>query len=151
MSPRISRRHTTVVLIVICMSGLFGTSLLTRGRELRSGELMPRTHKMLSNHVTVNYVNRQGHKLRTYYWSTHHATGRNTDVTDIFNSDIINSGSGINRHLPMDYTFDQTDLRNVKTLRNVRLGHSVNLIVTKLKPEERPSGLQRFYKWLINS
>lgn len=150
MSPRISRRHTTVVLIVICMSAVFGTSLFTRGRDLHSGELMPRTQQMLGNHVTVNYVNQQGHKLRTYYWSTHHATGRDTDVTDIFNSDIIDSGSGINRHIPMDYTFDQTDLRNVKTLRNVRLGQSVNLIVTKLKASERPSGVQRFYKWLID-
>lgn len=150
MVPRISRRHTAVALIFICLSTVFGTSLLSRGRNLQSGELMPRTRQMLGNRVTVNFITRRGRKLRTYYWSTSHASGRDTDVTDIFNSDVLKNGSGINTHIPLDYTFDQTDLRNIKTLGNVRLGQSVNLIVVKQRPEDRSSGLPRVYKWLIN-
>ncbi|MFC6253982.1 hypothetical protein ACFP1H_05230 [Secundilactobacillus hailunensis] len=150
MSPRITRRHTAVILICLCLSTVFGLSLLTRGRNLQSQELMPRTHQMLSNHVAVNFVTQRGRKLKTYYWSTSHSTGRGADVTDIFNSDIIESGSGINDHIPLDYTFDQTDLRNVNTLKNVRLGETINLIVTKLSPADRPAGLQRLYKWLID-
>lgn len=149
MAPRISRRHTAIALIFICLSTVFGVSLLTRGRNLQSGELMPRTPQMLSKHVTVHFITQQGRMLRTYYWSTSHASGRNADVTDIFNSDIIEAGSGINDHIPIDYTFDQTDLKNIATLRNVRLGQSINLIVVKQDPEDRPSGLQRFYKWLV--
>lgn len=105
---------------------------------------------MLSRHVTVNFITQQGRKLRTYYWSTSHTSGRNADVTDIFNSDILEANSGINKHIPLDYSFDQTDLRNVRTLRNVKLGESINLYVAKQRPEDRPVGLARFYKWLIN-
>lgn len=150
MTRRISRRHTVVVLIIICLSTVFGTSLLTRGHDLQSGELMPRTHRMLSNHVTVHFVTQHGQRLKTYYWSTSHATGRGADVTDIFNSDIIEAGSGINDHIPLDYKFDQTDLRNIKTLKNVQLGKSIKLIVTKQDPDERPTGLNRIYRWFIN-
>lgn len=150
MAPRISRRHIAVAITLFCLSTVFGTSLLTRGRNLQSGELMPRTHQMLSRHVTVNFITQQGRKLRTYYWSTSHTSGRNADVTDIFNSDILEANSGINKHIPLDYSFDQTDLRNVRTLRNVKLGESINLYVAKQRPEDRPVGLARFYKWLIN-
>lgn len=149
MTPRISRRHTAVALIIVCLSAIFGLSLLTRGRNLQSGELLPRTHQMLNKHVTVHFVTPQGNRIRTYYWSTSHASGYGSNVTDIFNSDIIEAGSGINDHIPLDYSFDQTDLRNIKTLKNVRLGDSLNLIVVKLPHNERPSGLQRLYKWLI--
>ncbi len=96
-------------------------------------------------------MTQHGKQLKTYYWSTSHASGRGANVTDIFNSDIIESGSGINDHIPLDYKFDQTDLENINTLKNVQLGESIKLIVIKQDPDERATGLNRIYKWLINS
>ncbi|MTV82214.1 hypothetical protein [Secundilactobacillus folii] len=150
MSPQLTRKHHVVgVIIVLCLSVVFGTSLLTRERYAQSGVFLPHSQKMLANHVKVNFITERGRKLKTYYWSTSHSKGRGTDVTDIFNSDIIEADSGLNNHIPIDYAFDQTDLRNIRALKNVRLGETINLVVTKMSPADRPTGLQRLYKWLV--
>lgn len=150
MSPHIAKKkHFVALIILVSLAAVFGISLLTRGRNVQSGEIMPHSQNMMANHVKVNFITQQGRKLKTFYWSTSHSKGRGTDVTDIFNSDIIEANSGLNDHIPMDYTFDQTDLRNIRTLKSVRLGESVNLVVTKMPAADRPTGLQRFYKWLV--
>lgn len=150
MSPQLAKKHHVVaIIILVCLAFVFMVSLLTRDRDGQSGDRLPHSRQMLANHVKVNFVTQQGRRLKTYYWSTSHSKGRGTDVTDIFNSDIIESDSGLNDHIPIDYTFDQTNLRNIRTLKNVRLGESINLVVVKMPQAERPTGLQRLYKWLV--
>lgn len=151
MSPHLTKKHHTVAIVIICcLIGVFGISLFTRQGNLQSKQLMPHTQKMLANHVKVSFVTHRGRLLKTYYWSTSHSQGRDTDVTDIFNSDIIEPNSGINNHIPLDYQFDQTDLKNIKTLRNVRLGSAITLVVAKIDPAERPTGFSRLIKWLVS-
>ncbi|GAA3622292.1 hypothetical protein [Secundilactobacillus similis] len=144
------RRRIIVTIIVSCLVLIFGASLLTREANLQSPSLLPRGKALMNSHVRVRFVTDSGHRLKTYYWSTSHSTGRGTDVTDIFNSDIIEEDSGINDHIPLDYSFDQTDLKNIRTLKSVKLGDTISLTVNKLPQRDRLKGLPRFIKWLVN-
>lgn len=149
ISLRITKkRHVVATIILCCLAFIFGISLLTRESSLQSNLLLPSSKKMLASHVKVCFVTHDNKLLKTYYWSTSHAKKTGSDITDIFNSDIIEAHSGINNHIPMDYQYDQTDLKNVRTLKNVRLGNTIKLVVTKLDSADRPSGVNRLFKWL---
>ncbi len=135
----------TVIIGVIVIA--FGTSLLTRESTLQSEQLLPHGKALMTNHVRVRFVTGAGRLVSTYYWSTAHADGKGTDVTDIFNSDIIESGSGMNNHIPKNYSFDQTNVKNIKSLHNIKLGETVSLVVVKKAANTSQSLWQRIVNW----
>ena len=145
------RRRIIVTIIVSCLVLIFGASLLTREVSLQSPSLLPRGKALMNSHVRVHFVTDSGHRLKTYYWSTSHTTGRGTDVTDIFNSDIIEDPSGTNNIIPLDSSFDQTGLKNIPTLKSVHLDDTLSLTVHKIPQRDRLKGMPRDLRWLLNS
>ncbi len=142
-----SKRRLLGTVIVGVMALVFGASLLTRESTLQSEQLLPRGKTLMANHVRVRFVTGAGRLVSTYYWSTAHAEGKGTDVTDIFNSDIIEDGSGINNHIPTNYSFDQTNVKNIKSLHNIKLGETVSLVVVKKAADDSQSLWQRIVNW----
>lgn len=144
---RLSKRRILGTALIGVMTIVFGASLLTREATLQSPHVLPRGKVLMANHVRVRFVTGTGHLVSTYYWSTAHADGKGTDVTDIFNSDIIEADSGMNTHIPKNYSFDQTNVKNITALRNVKLGNTVNLVVIKNTTDASQSLWQRITNW----
>ncbi|KRM76881.1 hypothetical protein [Secundilactobacillus collinoides] len=143
----LSKRRLLGTVIIGVIAIAFGTSLLTRESTLQSEKLLPHGKALMTNHVRVRFVTGAGRLVSTYYWSTAHADGKGTDVTDIFNSDIIESGSGMNNHIPKNYSFDQTNVKNIKSLHNIKLGETVSLVVVKKAANTSQSLWQRIVNW----
>ena len=140
------RRMLAIITMSIAIIAL-ATLIFTKQTHLRVTSSSAAT-QATPNSVRVKFYSTNHRYLGSYRWSNAHATEQGADVTDLIYSDLADDGSDLIAHLPHNYKFDQTNLKNVKALRLVELGSSVSLTLVKVAKAERPTGLERFWNWL---
>lgn len=146
MVYRTSSGRRTLVLILLSIIAIGGISLFFKKQTIQVHQA--RISTAVSEHqVRLKFYTSHQRYLGSFNWSNQHVTAKGADVTDLLANDLIDSDSDVSTHLPHRYKFDQTNLKNVKALRYVKLGSTVKLIVTRVAHANK-SPYHQFVEWL---